>query len=133
VTRGRVLVIDASVVVDLLARFEPEPIERMVFAANSVLAAPALLDVEVVQALRRLDRSGLIPPSRTDLIDSLRALRIHRYPHTSLLDEMWALRRSITAYDAAYVTLARQLDATLVTRDAGLAAASGLGVPVVVP
>jgi predicted nucleic acid-binding protein len=127
------LVIDASVVVDLLGRFRPEPIERLLFAPETVLAAPALLDIEVLQALRRLDLDGAIPASRRDLIESLRALRIRRYPHSSLLDDIWAMRRNVSAYDAAYVALARQLDATLVTRDARLAAAPGLGVEVATP
>jgi predicted nucleic acid-binding protein len=130
---SRRLVVDASVVVDLLGRFRPEPIEALLFAGDAALAAPALLDVEVLQALRKLDQQGAIPPSRTDLVDALRALRIRRYPHVSLLDAMWSLRRQVTAYDAAYVALARQLDAALVTRDARLARAAGLGVEIMSP
>ena len=129
----RRLVVDASVVVDLLGRFRPEPIEALLFAADAALAAPALLDVEVLQALRRLDLQGAIPASRRDLTDSLRALRIRRYPHGSLLEEIWSLRRNLTAYDATYIALARQLDATLVTRDERLARAPDLGIGVLVP
>ena len=129
----RRLVVDASVVVDLLGRFRSEPIEALLFAADAALAAPALLDVEVLQALRRLDLQGAIPASRDDLTDSLRALRIRRYPHGSLLEEIWSLRRNLTAYDATYIALARQLDATLVTRDDRLARAPDLGIAVLVP
>jgi predicted nucleic acid-binding protein len=118
-----VLVVDASVVVDWLGRFRPEPLELVLFASGAVLAAPELLDVEVLQVLRRLDLSGAIPSSRADLLDSLSALRIRRYPYGSLLPEIWALRHNISAYDAAYVALARQLNATLVTRDQKLAQA----------
>ena len=39
----------------------------------------------------------------------------------------------ITAYDAAYVALARQLDATLVTRDARLARAPSLEIEILSP
>lgn len=130
---SRRLVVDASVVVDLLGRFRPEPIESLLFAADAALAAPALLDVEVLQALRKLDLQGAIPASRSDLTDSLRALRIRRYPHTSLLEEIWALRRNLTACDAAYIALTRQLDAALVTRDDRLARAPGLGITVLTP
>ncbi|MBN8713794.1 MAG: type II toxin-antitoxin system VapC family toxin [Xanthomonadales bacterium] len=49
------------------------------------------------------------------------------------VDGIWALRANVTAYDAAYVILARLLGATLVTRDTRLAKAPGLGIPVVVP
>jgi predicted nucleic acid-binding protein len=130
---SRRLVVDASVVVDLLGRFRPEPIEALLFAADAALAAPALLDVEVLQALRKLDLQGAIPASRDDLTDSLRALRIRRYPHASLLEEIWALRRNLTAYDATYVALARQLNAALVTRDNRLARSPGLGIAVLTP
>ena len=130
---SRVLVIDASIVVDLLGRFQSEPIERLLFSPDTALAAPALLDIEVLHALRRLDLAGQIPSSRGDLVETLRALRIRRYPHASLLDDIWAQRRNVTAYDATYIALARQLDATLVTRDARLAAVPRLGVHVLVP
>jgi predicted nucleic acid-binding protein len=130
---SRRLVVDASVVVDLLGRFRPEPIEALLFAGDTAVAAPALLDVEVLQALRKLDLQGAIPASRFELIDTLRALRIRRYPHASLLDAMWSLRRNVTAYDAAYVALARQLDATLVTRDVRLARATDGEVVTLIP
>jgi len=130
---SRRLVVDASVVVDLLGRFRPEPIEALLFTSDTAVAAPALLDVEVLQALRKLDLQGAIPASRFELIDTLRALRIRRYPHASLLDAMWSLRRNVTAYDAAYVALARQLDATLVTRDVRLARATDGEVETLIP
>jgi predicted nucleic acid-binding protein len=130
---SQVLVVDASVVVDLVGRFRPQPIEALLWAEDSVLAAPELLDVEVLQALRRLDKDGAIPSSRADVVELLQALRIRRYRHHSLRDAIWSLRKNMTAYDAAYVALARLLDATLVTRDAKLARAPGLDIQVVVP
>lgn len=129
-----VLVLDASIVVDLLARFSPAPLEQLLFAPGAVLAAPALLDIEVLQALRRLDSAGAIPESRQDqLIKALSALRIRRFPHESLLDAIWQLRQNLTAYDATYVALARTLGAQLVTRDLRLARAPNLGVTVLTP
>ena len=130
---SQVLVVDASVVVDLVGRFRPQPIEALLWAEDSVLAAPELLDVEVLQALRRLDKDGAIPSSRADVVELLQALRIRRYRHQSLREALWSLRKNMTAYDAAYVALARLLDATLVTRDAKLARAPGLDIQVVVP
>lgn len=129
----RILVVDASVVVDLIGRFRPRPIEALLWAEDTVLAAPELLDVEVLQALRRLDRDDAIPPSREDVVELLRALRIRRYRHRNLLDNIWSLRTNLTAYDAAYVVLARLLGGSLVTRDEKLAGASGLDVPVEIP
>lgn len=130
---SRVLVVDASVVVDLLGRFRPRPIEALLWAPETVLAAPELLQVEVLQALRRLDRAGAIPGGRSDLLDSMRALRIHAYPHAPLLDAAWEMRSHATAYDAVYVALARALKATLVTRDQRLAKVAGLSVRVETP
>ena len=130
---SQVLVVDASVVVDLVGRFRPQPIEALLWAEDSVLAAPELLDVEVLQALRRLEQDGAIPSSRADVVELLQALRIRRYRHHSLREAIWSLRKNMTAYDAAYVALTRLLDATLVTRDAKLARAPGLDIQVVVP
>jgi predicted nucleic acid-binding protein len=41
------------------------------------------------------------------------------------LPRVWELRHNLTADDAAYIALAEALDATLLTRDRRLAAASG--------
>lgn len=131
---SQVLVVDASVVVDLVARFRPQPIEELLWAPDTVLTAPELLDIEVLHALRKLDQAGAIPSSRrSELPNVLRALRIRKYRHDALLEGIWSLRDNVTAYDAAYVVLARLLDATLVTRDARLAKAPCLGVPVLTP
>ena len=129
----RILVVDASVVVDLIGRFRPQSIEALLWAEDTALAAPELLDVEVLQALRRLDQDGAIPPSRTQVVELLQALRIRRFRHHSLLDGIWSLRKNLTAYDAAYVALARLLGGTLVTRDEKLAGAPGLDVRVEIP
>ena len=40
------------------------------------------------------------------------------------LRRVWALRENLTAYDAAYLALARALDARVLTTDSGLAAAA---------
>lgn len=49
----RVLVTDASVVVDLLGRFALEPIETALFGGGSQLVAPELLDIEVAAHLEK--------------------------------------------------------------------------------
>lgn len=131
---SRILVVDASVVVDLLARFRPEPIEELLWASDAVLAAPELLDIEVLNALRKLDQPGSIPPGRkAELPGLLRALRIRKYRHDNLIEGIWSLRNNLTAYDAAYVVLARLLNATLITRDTRLANAPDLPVKALTP
>jgi predicted nucleic acid-binding protein len=131
---SRILVVDASVVVDLLARFRPRPLEELLWADDTVLAAPELIDIEVLNALRKLDQAGAIPPGRSaELPTLMRGLRIRKYGHDNLIDGIWALRGNVTAYDAAYVVLARLLKATLVTRDKRLASAPGLDILVTTP
>lgn len=51
-----------------------------------------------------------------------------RHPHEPLLPRVWALRDTVSAYDAQYVALAEALDAVLLTGDARLARAPGLSV-----
>jgi predicted nucleic acid-binding protein len=87
---------------------------------------PHLLDAEVAHALRRLLLAGRL----TDLA-SRRALRdlavmaLRRWPHRPLLGRALALRDQLSAYDAIYVAMAEATGATLVTRDARLARATG--------
>lgn len=131
---SQILVIDASVVVDLLARFQPQPIEEIIWTDGVSLAAPDLLGVEVLNALRKLDRAGAIPPHRrSTLVDTYQALPIRKYRHDILLPAIWSLHNHVTAYDAAYIALARVLRAPLVTRDRKLAAAPRLGIRLITP
>lgn len=89
--------------------------------------APHLIDVEVVHTLRRLVRLGDLTADRAaDGMTDFRDLALIRYPHGPLIDRMWELRDNLTAYDAAFIALAEQLDAPLVTCDARIARASGV-------
>ena len=121
------IVVDASVVVELLLRRRPtDDIEARLFAPRETLHAPHVLDVEAAQAFRRYVAQDELSPRRgEESIDLLGRLPIVRYPHDALLHRIWSLRHNLTAYDAAYVALAEALNATLVTLDKGLAAAPG--------
>jgi predicted nucleic acid-binding protein len=122
-----VIVVDASAVVDLLlvTAAAPQLADRLLRTGVS-LHAPHLLDVEVIQAIRRYALSGEIPARRgEEAVSDLLDLPIHRHPHDLLAPRIWELRRSVTAYDAAYVALAEALDAPLVTRDGKLARSHG--------
>ena len=130
----RILVTDASVVVDLLANFQAAPLVELLFDSNVLLAAPELLDIEVLHTLRRLDFDGKISRRRSaSILDDFQSLRIRRYRHDFLREEIWRLRKNLTAYDATYVSLARSLDAELVTRDQRIARVPRLGIGVIVP
>ena len=101
-------------------------VEERLFAPNETLHAPHLLDLEVAQVLRRYCLTGDLEPARAQeaLVD-LTALEIDRYSHELFLPRVWELRHNITAYDAAYVALAEELAAPLLTADRRLAEAPG--------
>ena len=121
------IVLDASAAVDwLLQTSAGRQIEKRIFSRAESLHAPHLLDLEVGQVLRRLAREGAVSVRRAEeAIRDLLDLRVTRYPHFLLLPRIWQLRHNLSAYDAAYIALAEELGATLLTRDARLASASG--------
>lgn len=122
------IVVDASAVIELLLRSPlGERVEARLFERPVALHAPHLLDVEVVQVLRRFEaRKELSPARGAAAVSLLEALPLRRHPHTPLLTRMWSLRANLTAYDAAYVALAEALGAVLVTCDVRLGRAPGL-------
>ena len=122
------IVLDASAVVELLlGTAAGHSVADRIADPRVGLHVPHLLDVEVAQTLRRLEREGeLGPGAAASALGELRALDLERHAHEPLLDRVWALRRNLTAYDAVYVALAEALDADLLTCDARLARAPGM-------
>ncbi len=121
------IVVDASALLEVLLRTSAaKTVETHLFVPDQTLHAPHLLDVEVVQVIRRYAANGDIDGERgraalADLAD----VPLQRYPHGLLMPRVWQLRNNLTAYDAVYVALAEALDAVLLTRDKRLAAAAG--------
>jgi predicted nucleic acid-binding protein len=121
-----VLVIDTSA---LIARFterpSPEALVRRL-DGDPDWHAPHLVDVEALHVLRTLVARGALTPDRArQAREEIALATIIRYPHTLLLDRMWTLRANVTAYDAAFLTLAEALGVPLVTLDAHLGAVPG--------
>ena len=120
-------VVDASALIEvLLGTQAAAAASARLFRPGERLAAPHLIDVEVVQVLRRYVASGDITEARgREALEDLRDLPLARYPHDVLIHRIWELRENATAYDAAYLALAEALEAPLVTRDAGIARVPG--------
>jgi len=122
-----VLVVDASVLVTALADDDADGDASRERLRAEDLAAPELIDLEVVSALRRAVSAARMPPRRAALaIDDLNSLPLLRAPHRRLLSRCWELREDLTPYDAAYVALAEALGAPLLTADARMASAPGI-------
>ena len=121
------IVVDASAITEFLLQTPlGQRVESRLFRDAEALHAPHLIDVEVLQALRRLARSGDVRPERAqEAFDDLGMLAVRRHPHLDLLSRVWELRENLTAYDAVYVALAEASDAPLVTCDARLASSPG--------
>jgi predicted nucleic acid-binding protein len=122
-----VIVLDVSVMVDLLTKEAPETAHiRARLARELEVHVPHLVDVEVTHALR-----GLVLRDRLAAARARRAIRrfailpLVRWSQTPLLSRVFALHDQLTAYDATYVALAEGLGATLLTRDARMARAAG--------
>jgi predicted nucleic acid-binding protein len=122
-----VIVIDASAVLELLLRTgRADDVAARALAAEARLHAPHLIDVEVAQALRRLVQLKQIGADRAgQALDDFDQLLIERHSHRPLVQRIWQLRESLTAYDGAYVALAEALDVPLLTSDAKLARSHG--------
>lgn len=119
------IVVDASALIELVlnSRLAPRIAARL-FAPGETLHAPHLIDLEVVQVLRRYAGAGALSAERAaQAVQDLLDLRLERYAHALFIERIWELRHTLTAYDAAYVALAEALGAPLITRDAALTAA----------
>ena len=121
------IVVDASVVVTALADDGDDGDRVRERLRGERLAAPHLIDLEVVSAWRRLAAAGRLDDRRVSLaMIDLGALRIERAPHPPLVRRCWELRANLTVYDASYVALAEAIDAVLLTGDRRLAEAPGV-------
>lgn len=119
---------DASVLANALADDTADGrIARRRLTSGGELVAPDLVDVETVSVLRRRWLAGDVTARRfSAAIEDLEDISLTRFPTLPLMRRAYELRANVTAYDAAYVALAEQLDCVLVTADARLAKAPGV-------
>lgn len=123
-------IVDASVAVEYLLR-TPEGRRVEDIIRDRQLAAPEMLDAEILSILRRHVASEKLPTERaeTALRDAAVA-PIRRVPHRDLLVTAWRYRHNVSAYDALYVAAAQLLDAPLLTADGRLTRAPNLGIAI---
>ncbi|MEL6341263.1 MAG: type II toxin-antitoxin system VapC family toxin [Myxococcota bacterium] len=123
-------VLDASTAVEILLATDAGQ-QALDIISDDTACVPHLFDVEVLSVLRRLTyRSELDRVRATEAVEDLVTWPLMRFEHTHVLNEMWQLRDSASAYDSAYAALAIVLDLPLLTSDSPLtrAGVSGLRV-----
>ena len=127
------IVVDSAAVVDALTGLGGTE-ELRSHMVSEELHAPALLDYEVISALRGLTLSGQMSLARAgDFLTDFDDMPIRRWPSAGgLRRRTFQLRNNVSAYDAAYIALAEALACPLLTRDARLARSSGHSVPILV-
>lgn len=120
------LVVDAGCLYEVVADTQPADLIRSRLAADEDHAAPHIIDVEVVNVIRRHELLGLLDPTAAlQAVADLHDWPGERYGHRGLLARVWELRHNVRGWDAFYVALAEALDATLLTIDKRLARAVG--------
>ena len=123
-------VIDASVAVEYLLR-TPLGITLADTVENASLAAPELLDPEVMSALRRAVLTGRLEEARAVMaLGDLAIWPIDRISHRTLALSAWEHHSNVSAYDAFYIAAARAMGVPLLTADGRLARSTGLDITV---
>jgi predicted nucleic acid-binding protein len=123
------VLLDASVLVELITRGRhADPADRLLGHLERnphveiVTAAHGL--VEVVSALRRLNLTGALDDETATTARAwLRGLDLRLDPTAPRIEHAWALRHSMTAYDATYAAAASGLGLPLISVDQPLLAA----------
>jgi predicted nucleic acid-binding protein len=120
------LVVDASVLFEVVAGTGRSEAIRQALAADDDQVAPHLIDAEVFGVIRKHhERDWLDRTAADQAVEDLRDWPGERMSHRPLLERAWELRSSVRGHDALYVALAEAMDATLLTTDVRLARASG--------
>ena len=121
------IVVDASVIAAAFAVDSADGDRARLRLRGERLAAPYLIDIEVMSAWRRQSAAGILDARRAALaLTDLQELPLRRFPHAPLMARCWELRDNLTVYDASYVALAELFEVTLLTADQRLARSPGL-------
>ena len=129
------VVIDASAAVEMVARTSIGAKLQRLLPSQAVPWVPdGLFDAEVMSVLRRWELVGTLPPALVAAaLLRITNWRLRRASVTGLTADAWMMRHNVTFTDACYVSLARRLNAPLLTSDHRLANAPGLQVQILRP
>lgn len=120
------LIVDASCLYEVIAATPRAEGIRARLAAEQDLAAPQVIDAEILGVVRRHEIEGrLDATAAAQAIEDLRDWPAERFGHRGLIRRAWELRATVRTWDALYVALAEALDGTLLTSDRRLARARG--------
>lgn len=120
------LVVDASCLYAVLVGTDGSEAIRRRMVADPDLAAPDLIDVEVLGVISRDRRRGRLDATAAyQAVDDLVLWPAERFGHRPLVPRAWELRDNVRTWDAMYVALAEALSATLITLDSRLAGSVG--------
>lgn len=118
------LVADANVLAAVVFGENEQP-QAAALLQGRALSAPHLVDYEITNvALKKLRREQLSPDAVGAALANYSALDIERHAVAPEAVLALARRYELTAYDAAYLWLAEQIEVPLATFDARLADAA---------
>ena len=114
------IVVDSAAVVDALTAVEGSE-DLRAHLASEELHAPALLDFEIVSALRGLTLGGQLSAARAeDALTDFEDLPVQRWPSgDALRRRVFSLRDNLNAHDAAYCLRGRRRGIGVCTADPG--------------
>jgi predicted nucleic acid-binding protein len=123
---AEIVVVDASVLVDLLAGTDYAAAAKKRLS-GTVMHAPAHMDAEVLSALGRMQRAGELTTADVEAdLASLTTIPVTRHPVAELVIGAWARRADLRLVDALYVELAARLHVQVLTTDHRLARACSI-------
>lgn len=121
------IVLDTSAAIELLLGLPlARKVQQQIELVEWNIAAPQLLEIEILQVLRRRVAAGFTTLADADEARQLLLdLNVRYFDHAPLSERIWQLRENLTAYDASYVALAEALGVPLLTSDARIVRAPG--------